>query len=246
MRAFPLVAFSTLLLPALLSGCAFGLTEMDPGEGVDGAEGPDSPSVQDDESDGDADALPETAVDLSGSLYAIEPTSMNVVDPPGLDALFDQVLTRDVLVYVESATDRALQLDVALAGGDGRQDRCEAVRRFPSGDWSENPVFDVGPGELTTSFAGHAAAFRSLELSGVFDASGAAWSDGVLLAQLDTRELAPALNQTGDLCPLVESLGGTCEPCDDGAVACFTLRIEGMVGDRLDSAFDPDVDGNGC
>jgi hypothetical protein len=245
MRTLPAVVLPSLLPAFLLAGCNFGLSlgagDLEAaGDLPDAAEGSDPPGDTPD------DGLPETEVALDGNLYAIHPASMQVVEPAGLDALFGDVLDRDVLVYVESESAAALQLDVALASPEGRQDRCEAVRRFPAGDWTQNPVFDVGPGELAASFGGHAAAFRSLVLSGVFDASGGEWTDGTLDAQLDTRELAPALSGQGDLCALVESLGGACEPCDDGAPFCFALRIAGIAGERVDAPFDPGLDGSAC
>ncbi|MDP2313754.1 MAG: hypothetical protein Q8P41_12675 [Pseudomonadota bacterium] len=228
MRAFPLVALSAVVL----SGCGFGLT-FEP-EGLDeAAPGPDA-SAPDDPSAG---ALDATSEDLAGKLYVIDPTSMRVTEPAGLDALFGEVLDRDVFVYVEGESADTISLAVALSGADGQQDPCEPVRRFPEGDWTQNPVFDVGPGELTTSFGGQPATFRSLALSGVFDASADAWREGTLSAQLDTRELAGALGDI-DGCAFVGDLGGACERCDDGAEACFQLSIEGIVAELADTRFD--------
>lgn len=240
MRSFPLV--SSLLLA--LTGCNFGLSMETELGGADAPLEEDTDAAAPGVSEGDA--LPETAVDLTDKLYAIPATSLHVTEPPGLDSIFDQVLDRPVLVYVESETDSTLQLDVALAGTDGRQNPCEAVRRFPAGDWSENPVFAVGPGELTTSFGGHEATFRNLEMSGVFDEYAFAWHDGILSATLDTRELAPALPGVDDMCELVEALEGECEPCDDGADACFAVRIEGIVADLLDDTFEVEPDPDTC
>ena len=243
MRSFPLV--SSLLLA--LTGCNFGLTMETGLGGVDAPlDGGDTDAGSGPDAQSEADALPETAVELTGKLYGIPPASMNVTEPPGLNGIFDQVLDRPVLVYIEDETSSTLQLDVALAGTDGRQDPCEAVRRFPEGDWSENPVFDVGPGELTTSFGGHPATFRHLELSGVFDEYAFAWRDGTLDAQLDTRELAPALPGVDDLCGMVEALGGTCTACDDGEELCFELRIEGIIADMVDDDFEVEPDPDTC
>lgn len=242
MRALPLV-----LALAVLPACSFGLTV-----GPDGVETPDAdtpegngPGTPDDE-EAEVDTLPSTAVDLDGKLYAIAPADMHVTEPPGLDALFGEVLTRDVLVYVESESDTSLELAVALAGTAGGQDPCEAVRHFPAGDWTENPVFEVGPGELSTRFGGHPATFRDLELSGVFDEYAFAWRDGTLSAQLDTRELAPALGDMDDLCGLVSELGGECVPCDDGEDACFALRIEDIVAELVEESFDATPDASRC
>ncbi|MFZ5475595.1 MAG: hypothetical protein ACOZNI_02365 [Myxococcota bacterium] len=227
---------------ALLPGCSFGLMAVPEVEddGLFGVDPGDEPRSDQD------DALTETAVDLDGKLYAIAPDAFTVTEPPGLDGLFDEVLDRDVLVFVESETSDEIVMDVTLAGTDGEQNPCEPVRAFPAGDWSENPVFDVGPGELTTSFGGHRASFRDLQMSGVFDEYAFTWTDGTLSAELDTRELAPALPEVDDLCELVEELRGSCEPCDDGADACFALRIEGIVAEQRDSVFDPSADGSGC
>ncbi|MDP2308665.1 MAG: hypothetical protein Q8P18_21770 [Pseudomonadota bacterium] len=257
MRAFSLVALSSLMVSPLV-GCGFGLTSA-----LDGKE--HGPAVQDEESaapddgtsddgtpDGDTsdegggeDTLPATSADLDDTLYAIDRASMRVTEPPGLDALFGEVLDRDVFVYVERASASTIELAVALAGTDGQQDPCEAVRAFPAGDWSANPVFDVGPGQLTTSFGGQSATFRSLVLSGVFDESGAAWRDGTLAAELDTRELAAALGDI-DGCELVADLGGECVACSDGEEACFALRIEGIVADRVETSFDASPDARSC
>src|SRR4051812_42080722 len=101
MRTLPSVALSALLASALPgTGCSFGLA-LQP-ERVFEAEGPQSPAEQNDEGavSPAEEELPATEVDLAGKLYAVDPASMNVVEPAGLDALLDQVLTRDVLVYV--------------------------------------------------------------------------------------------------------------------------------------------------
>lgn len=195
--------------------------------------------------DGD-DALPETAVDLSGKLYSITPDDVRVTMPPGLDAMWHEIMQRDVLVYVEGETDDALMLDVALAGVDGAQDPCEAVRSFPAADWSANPRFEAGPGELGTSFGGHPATFRDLALAGTFDEYAFQWRDGTLDAELDTRELAPALPEMSDLCGLVEDLGGACKACTDGEVACFDLRLEEITAVMVDGTFEPDNRGDDC
>ncbi|MES2639228.1 MAG: hypothetical protein V4850_07080 [Myxococcota bacterium] len=249
MRAFSLVALSSLMV-SLLGGCGFGLTPTPDGF-VDGStqDDPSVPATDDTEDPGTDpsvdETLPATSANLDDTLFVIDRASMRVTEPPGLDALFGEVLDRDVFVYVADATSSTIDLAVTLAGTDGEQDLCEAVRAFPEGDWSANPVFDVGPGELSTSFGGHPATFRSLLLSGVFDESGTAWRDGTLAAELDTRELAAALGDV-DGCDLVADLGGECVACDDGVEACFALHIEGIIADRVDTSFDDTPDARGC
>lgn len=248
MRVLPLVLG---LMP--LVGCGgFGLSggvedgALDAGEGLwdDGADDGDGFEAPDD--DGRGEVLSETTVALEGRVYAITPAGFRVTEPPGLDALFGEVLDRDVLVFVADETDAALTLNVSLAASDGRQDPCEAVRAFPAGDWTSNPAFEVGPGRLDTSFGGNAASFRDLSLSGIFDADGGAWRYGMLSAMLDTRELAPALGGIDDVCGLVEDLGGACTACSDGEEACFSLVLEDIVADEVPVAYDATPDVSSC
>lgn len=217
-----------LLFP--LSGCAFGLET-----GVadaPAADGFGAPSVA-----GEAD-LPRTSVSLEGRLYAMSAGDMHVTQPPGLDGLWDRVLTTPLLVYVEKETDSELRLATALGSADGTQNPCEKVRRFPTADWRENPVFAAGPGAFDASFGGQPATVREVELSGVVDEEGLGWRDGTLDAVLDTRELAAALGGLEDVCSLVEDLGGECFACSDGQDACFTLAIEGVEAELVDADFD--------
>ncbi len=210
-----------LLLP--LGGCAFGLeTQVVGTSPADAAEG----------------VLPRTEVGLEGNLYSMSAHDMHVTQPPGLDALWDRVLTTPLLVYIEEESDSELRLATALSGADGNQDPCEKVRRFPVADWRENPLFAAGPGSFDASFGGSAATVREVELSGVIDAQGLGWSDGTLDAVLDTRELAAALGGIDDVCALVQDLGGECFACADGEEACFSLAIESVRAKLIEADFD--------
>jgi hypothetical protein len=206
--------------------------------GVDTA-GLDEDTPPEDDAEDDPTA-PVTAVDLTGRVYGITLANLDVVEPPGVGALLAQEVDRDLLVYVAEETAASLTFAVALAAANGAQDPCETVRTFPVADWSDNPYFVAGPGVLEASFGGSPASFRDLELTGTFDADGGAWREGTLSAELDTRELAPALGGLGDLCELLADLGGTCEPCGDGADACFTLRVEDVVATQRSTSFDID------
>ncbi len=239
MRSAPVPPTVSLLLAGLSAGCSFGLSSSIE-VGVDTfASGEDTAGID------AASGLPPTAVSLVGMTYAIGADTMVIVDPPGLDGFKDQILARDVLVFVAGQDQEALKLNIALAGADGAQDVCEAVRTFPTADYSRNPAFEAGPGELHTTFGGgHAAAFRELELTGIFDEYAFNWRNGTLDAMLDGRELAPALPKGADVCKLVDGMGGACEPCDDGEEACFHLRIEQVVAERVEIEFD--VTPTGC
>lgn len=211
------------MLTILLSGCAFGL--------VSGIEDQAVPP----------DELPATEVDLKGRTYAIAAEALSITDPPGLDGMKDDFLSRKLLVFVAAEDQDALELRITLAAPDGRQDPCEKVRAFPIADFSQDPLFSVEGGELTTSFGGgHPATFRELALSGVFDPDALAWHDGTMDAMLDARELEPALPEGTDVCELVDGLGGACEACDDGEDLCFHLGIEGIRAQQIEMDFDED------
>lgn len=211
------------MLTILLSGCAFGL--------VSGIENGVAP----------VDELPATEVDLKGRTYAIGADALTITDPPGLDGMKDDFLSRPLLVFVADEAEDALEMRITLAAPDGRQDPCEAVRAFPAADFSQDPLFDVQGGELTTSFGGgFPATFRELGLTGIFDPDALAWHDGTMDAMLDARELEPALPEGTDVCELVDGLGGACEACDDGEEVCFHLGIEGIRAVQIDMAFDED------
>lgn len=175
---------------------------------------------------------------IGGQLYAVSPSDLRVAVPEGLDEFREELLDRDLLVWVRDVGDAEIGLDVALAAPEGGQDPCQVVLELPEGAW-DNPSFFVGPGELVASFSGFDATFRSLQLWGEFEDDGAVWT-GDLAAVLDARELAPALPDIDDVCELVEALGGSCNGCEDGSLACFDLRLTEMVGERVGSGFDPD------
>lgn len=224
-------------LTLLLAGCLLGLSKdpySDDGDVL--YAGSDS---------GGSDDVPDVSVSLTGRTYAITADALTITTPAGLDALKSEFLSSDILVYVSKETDVALGLSIALSAADGSQSPCEAVRAMPDADWSANPSFAAGPGELEASFGGEPAAFRDLYFDGTFDGSGDFWSDGTLSAVLDTRELDSALPDM-DICALIGDLGGECKACSDGEVACFDLEISDITAEVQDIAFDPSVDGSDC
>lgn len=225
-------------------GCGFGLDSAlappVPEGGFSGGDMSEPPAAAEDED------LPETAVDLEGKLYTLTAADMVVTQPPGLNGLWDQVLTRPMLVQVAGESDASLSLLAALGTESGEQDPCESVRRFPDADWSANPVFDAGPGLLSTSFGGSPATLRDVQLGGVIDEYGFGWRDGTMAATVDTRELRAALPEIDDLCALVETLGGECIACDDGEPACFALQITDITAHYSEAEFDSTPDRDGC
>jgi hypothetical protein len=228
---------AALLAPAfLLVGCTLGLQQnVYPDESVsdDGAGGITDPEAAQEEEE----ELEPTEVGLEGKLYSVTARNLTITEPAGLDAMAEDMLDKDILVYVEEESADELTMMVALSGTDGLQDPCETVREFPAADWSQNPVFDVGPTDLDASFGGEPAQLRDVRMSGVFDRSGFAWRDGTLSAIMDARELEGALGDI-DVCELVQELGGSCNSCRDGKAFCFALEIEDILAEKIEADFD--------
>ena len=237
---------AALLAPALLLvGCQFGLQPNvypdSSGEVTDeGGGGITDPDAQEEDDD-----LEPTDVDLEGKLYAVTAGNLTITEPAGLDAMAEEMLDKDILVYVEDESGDELTMAVALSGADGLQDPCETVREFPAADWSQNPVFDVGPTDIDASFGGEPAQLRDVRMSGVFDKSGFAWRDGTLSAIMDARELQGALGDI-DVCELVQELGGSCKACSDGKTFCFALEIEDILAEKVEADFDTTPSKNRC
>ena len=230
-----------LLLVPFAAGCGFGLdSQLAPPVPEGGFAEGENADVPDEE------VLPPTSVDLEGKLYTLTAADMHVVQPPGLDGLWEQVLTRPLLVQVAGESEASLSLLAALGTESGEQDPCESVRRFPDADWSANPVFDAGPGVLDTSFGGSPATLREVRRSGGVDEYGFGWRDGTLDAVVDTRELHAALSSIDDLCALVDTLGGECVACADGEPFCFDLSVAEITAAYSEAPFDPTPDTSGC
>jgi hypothetical protein len=218
---------------AFLGGCgAMGLVEI-----YEDSAATDLPNSTDDGDEAGGGAAMSTSI--AGELYAIDPADIEVIEPPGLAASFSELLDRDVLFYVAGEDETRIRIDLALAAADGSQDPCESVLELPTADWSEQPRFQVGPGQLDVSFGGHPATLRQLVLTGTFAADGSGWSGGTMSAEADARELAPAVGDGVDVCALVEGMGGDCHACDDGAPQCFTLAFDQVSARRSSEAFDP-------
>lgn len=220
-----------LVLSSVLVGCGGVGLEAMPDEVV--------PGTADPTADDAGVAAAATTGDLGGELFVIHRAGLEVVDPPGLDTMLDQVLDRDVLFYVAAEESTRIRIDLALAGTTGAQDPCATVVELPTADWSHNPVFEVGPGRLEVPISGALTTFRDLTLTGTFAEDGTSWSDGEMSAELDARELAAAVPEGTDVCGLVEAMGGACHACDDGAKTCFTLAFDHVGGEKVGLEFDP-------
>ena len=216
-----------MVLVLLTLGCG-GLTVV--GDDVVKGEAPTSP---------DSGDLPPDAVqdDLTGRLYSIAPANMLITEPSGLDSLRTTLFNKNILIDVmDQAGDRML-MGMALAGDDGQQNHCEVVRPLPAADWSQNPSFYAGPGDVDLSFGGSPATLYDMRLSGTFSPDGRSWSEGQMQGSLDTRQLP---NLGTDACTLVASFEGSCVPCDDGEPYCFALSVEQIGATWMEgAAFDP-------
>ncbi len=218
MRTLPL-----LLLP--LSGC-FGLQSnisVDTGYWGDSAES-------------ETNGTP-VSEDLTGKVYAVGPTDMTLVEPAQLAELYLENVGKDILIYVASETTTTLQLQAALAADDGSQNPCETVRDLPQADWL-NPSFQAGPADMEIGFGGQPATLQDVELTGTFSPDAGSFGDGTLAGVVDARELAAALGGI-DACEMLDGMGSSCIPCDDGELQCASVRFEDVQGTEASMSFDP-------
>lgn len=219
------------LLP-LLVACSLGLTE-----GKPDAETGDTAVGLDDR--------PPTAVTVQGLVFGVGADDFTLVAPAAAAGFVSELFAYDVLIYVEEERSDSLHLDLSLAGADGYQNPCEPVVDLPKTDW-DNPRFRSGPGDVATTIGGEPVTVRDFTLSGIFDENAFGWTEGELFATFDAREVDAALPDGLHACDLLDGMGESCVPCEDGEVACFDLQLVDVRGTLVSWPFDPDPDGAGC
>ena len=208
-------------------------------DGGDGSEGSD----EDDDID-----VPElgSPVDppVAGTAWRVWFSEMEVSDPPGGAALLDTMLDEDSLIfYVDWTGSESFGMLVAV-GVDGLQDICEVPQELPRADFSENPLFTIEDVDLVIDPSGTGVTARNATLMGILDGTG--WSWGALRASLDSRDFQEDLDAIGlDACEMLEDLGSSCVPCDDGVETCMELVIDDLVAEPYPGTFDPNA-GDAC
>jgi hypothetical protein len=175
-----------------------------------------------------------------------------IVEPDGIGSVLSSYLTQAILVGVVS-----VDTDIQMMGAIGKedvspaaQDYCDPTIPFPSADFSQQPFFQIGPETTTLAVAGYEITIEDLAISGTFAADGSYFGGGELSGTIDTRPLAPLLDDSGDegaICELAVSFGAACENCpSDGQPFCLTLVADQIQADVVSGVVLAEVIGNDC
>ncbi len=179
---------------------------------------------------------------VADPVYVLDITSGNVVQPPGVGALIQQLLTLELLVGVLDEDATSLQLHGALAiegSTPPAQDLCLESVALPVADFTSAPVFEVGPQDLTLDVAGVPVVVQDLYLSGQFSPTGDAIEDAVMAGLVDTVALDPLIapgSAPGATCDLLAAFGVSCQSCGAGLPTCIDLEIVDLVAPELPGA----------
>jgi hypothetical protein len=240
------------LIPLLLLGACgeFGLTQLGGGAvvadtGASARDGDGAPAGQGASEDDDEGGASPIGASLEGRTWAVDLDTVTFTEPAGLEGLLSLLDSSILLFHVTEESEDRLELVVAMAGVDGRQDPCERIVTLPDAAWT-NPDFAIDEGRLELTVGGEAMNIRDAFLAAQVVSQGEGWSDGELLGELDAREVEPALPSGTDVCDLIDTMGGSCHACSDGSRTCFDLVIEEIVASAVDSGFDPEPDDSGC
>jgi len=195
-------------------------------------------------------AIPDTS-SLVGATYTIDLATARIVEPAGIGSVLTSQLQQSILVGVESVDASNIQMIGAIAAaGTTTQDYCTPTIPFPSADFTTAPFFTIGPRTTSLSVAGYNVEIQDLEITGTFAADGSYFGGGTLSGTIDTRPLAPLLDDSGNegaICDLAVNFGAACEACpSDGGMFCLTLVADQITADAVSGGPLVEVDGSDC
>ncbi len=189
---------------------------------------------------------------LVGRTYALDLRNARIVEPAGIGSVLTSYLEQVILVGVSSVSDTEIEMLGAIAKEavePPAQEFCDPSIPFPPAAFTQ-PFFQIGPETTTLSVAGYALEVGDLEISGTFAADATYFGGGVLAGTIDTRPLAPLLDDSGDegaICDLAISFGAVCEACPaDGEPFCLTLVADQIVGAEVEGTTLVTVAGTDC
>jgi hypothetical protein len=179
------------------------------------------------------------AADLTGRAWALDVAAGRPLSP--MAGLAQAWIPGTLLLGVRGVDARALDAVAAYAADDSepRQDVCRPSIPLPGARLAADPWFDVGPGPVTLD-ARVALRLDAFELEGAFAPDLAYVQGAVLQGVVDTRQMAPYLDEDGPdtaVCDMLAGMGDACVPCADGSgVYCAPFIIDGIDGPRIDGA----------
>ncbi|MFZ5481006.1 MAG: hypothetical protein ACOZNI_29865 [Myxococcota bacterium] len=179
------------------------------------------------------------ATSLEGRTWAFGIQDGRVVEPEGIGSVLTAYATRTWLVSAteESATELTLLYVPAVEGSDPpEQDTCVATETVVA-DLSDSPAFTLSGIALDVDFSGATVTLDDATVSGTFASDGTWIGGGELSYTVDTRPLAPLVDESGDegvICDLVVSFGSECVACSDGEPYCLDFLIDQLVAEEVD------------
>ena len=192
---------------------------------------------------------------LVDKTYSVDLAAANFVKPPDVGTLLGSLLTQNILIGIDDANESSITMKGALAEpGNDDQDMCTATFGIPTADFSTAPYFSVSADAITIAVSGFNININDFTLEGDFTPDGSQISGAVLAGQLDARDLAPAIVETGlitaedpdEVCGLLSGFGVECEPCTDGKDYCVTVEVNDInaeeTGNTLEDVTQAAVD----
>ncbi len=182
--------------------------------------------------------LEDEALALVGRTFAIDLRDADWVEPPGFGALLSLYFDQPVLLGVQWADERTVDLLGAQGQYDGstgiaEQSTSEPTWDYPLADFEDQPYFEAEADEVVVALSGAEATLYGFTLSATWAPDGASLGGGKVSGLGDTRNLGPLVNLGEDpnaICDLATGMGAECVDCPDGEPYCLFLAAEHVEG----------------
>lgn len=181
------------------------------------------------------------ATSVKGNTYVLDLANADWVQPAGLGPVLALYFDTPILLGVENATASTVEFigapGAAAAGGGLMQDREASTWDFGDASFLSAPYFEASVAEVVFAFQGTSVPVSSFGLAGTFAADGGSLGGVTLGGLADTRQLGALLGDPDNesaLCDYAETLGLSCDPCEDGEVFCMVLSVENVTAQQVE------------
>lgn len=176
-----------------------------------------------------ADPEPEK----QSEVYLLDVTEQDWAEPRGIGTEIDAFVP-NFLMKIEGETDTTVDVLIAAAGPDGKQDPCNSTSMVTGTKGAEFVTFGPTEFPLHIQHVDEPIAVNGLiygfTISNVLPKGGALSEDGELVATMDFRDIYKLftliINPTPEtVCTALEESYGSCQPCpNDGQPFCLTVK----------------------
>lgn len=183
-------------------------------------------------------ADPVDPVTLDGSTYTIDLTSGNWIEPPGVGPLIPLLIgDLEWLMGVETVNAQTIDWIQAPGDGLGGQEVCLETTALPAADFSNNPLFSIGPADLLINVLGTATVLNDAFLGGAIAADYGSLEGLTVSGAFDTRSWVDEIVPGGGddaVCDLFAAFGVSCDPCSDGSgTYCLDILVDTLDAELL-------------